>query len=287
MTIFPNFCSSKCLSTNALWAIWLLLACFIGGPRSLAQVPAQQSSNTSEAGPEQKQPPNISQSSKRPVAELVDDDELLQGLLELIGEASENSKTEPSRPKPELSPADIGLTQEQIDASNQNPLEAIRQSMLIAAGYLQKGAAESETRQIQHDIVTRLDELIASIESQKRRHRESQSEEQQEQESTSDKTQQTSGNSQDGPPRDLATANNADGKSDNAGETTDTDSPDHQGPVASQNVQLSSPRALLQGVWGNLPPRLRETMQSRMSDSFLPSYQTEIEAYYRQLLKEQ
>jgi len=43
---------------------------------------------------------------------------------------------------------------------------------------------------------------------------------------------------------------------------------------------------MLKQVWGHLPPRVREQMQSGMAEEFLPKYERLIEQYYQRLAEE-
>jgi hypothetical protein len=42
-------------------------------------------------------------------------------------------------------------------------------------------------------------------------------------------------------------------------------------------------RQLLEGAWGQLPPRLRQQLQAVAQDQFLPAYEEQIERYFRKL----
>ena len=64
-----------------------------------------------------------------------------------------------------------------------------------------------------------------------------------------------------------------------------TTRPDHP---ASNEAELLAMRNALKDVWGHLPPKLREQMQSGSFafEQFLPKYEHLIEAYYTRLAEE-
>jgi hypothetical protein len=49
---------------------------------------------------------------------------------------------------------------------------------------------------------------------------------------------------------------------------------------------LARLQILLRQVWGHLPPKIRDQMQSGLIEEFLPKYERLIEEYYSRLAEE-
>lgn len=230
---------------------------------------------------------------------------LTEGLLELLNEPTKTGETagkgaESTTPaggdafRPDLKPEDVGLGGVDTGEASNNPLEAVRQSMLIAAGYLERGVTNAQTQQLQQDIVQRLDELIEQAES-------SSNEEKQRQSSSEDRPQEPQ--TQATPPQSLSTSAEQihqeegqaqaqmSGQEESLGDPGQNPNAQNQPGLRGQKkeaiVDLSDPRLLQQSVWGQLPERVRKQMQSRMVERFLPSYREQIEAYFQALLQSQ
>lgn len=69
-----------------------------------------------------------------------------------------------------------------------------------------------------------------------------------------------------------------------AGEQAASDSQDETRDGEGGQPELVPPEDLLKHVWGHLPQRLRERMLQNPNEKFLPKYEREIEAYFRQLI---
>ncbi|MCC6509783.1 MAG: hypothetical protein IT423_11785 [Pirellulaceae bacterium] len=81
-------------------------------------------------------------------------------------------------------------------------------------------------------------------------------------------------------------SNDQEGSQDSTGQDGRVSQPGTGSKQARQIVvDLNDPAALQRSAWGSLPERVREQMQSRMVERFLPGYREEIEAYYRALAK--
>ena len=65
------------------------------------------------------------------------------------------------------------------------------------------------------------------------------------------------------------------------GDSKDSDKPAGEGPASAATG--ATRQQLFKQVWGQLPPQLREQMQSAMPEKFLPEYEKRIEEYYRRL----
>ena len=208
--------------------------------------------------------------------------ELTEGLLDLLDESPASPEKDPSAKSDEdigLKPEDVGLESEDLNEQTGNPLAAVRQSMLIAAGYLSKGVGGTPTQTIQSDIVSRLDELIASLESASEDSQPQSQDSSEDQESSSseetsfEKRETTVEVSEQAPPEDQTESEMR------------RNAPGQTGVGANVVQKLGSPQALQQEVWGQLPERVRKQMQSKMVERFLPSHREQIEAYFRKLLQ--
>jgi hypothetical protein len=217
--------------------------------------------------------------------------ELTDGLLDLLVEPAGNSpKSQPQSPtRPALLPADVGLDGEDLGEESENPLKAVRQSMLIAAGFLRHGASHSETLKLQADIIQRLDDLIKELE--KSSPQNSNSDQKQDANAARQLQQQLQ---QQAAQRRKAQALH--GKENQQSEDNQENRPGNpsgepeemselRAMARNAKVELVDPPSLQQNVWGQLPQRVRQQMQSRMVEQFLPAYREQIEAYFQALLK--
>jgi hypothetical protein len=225
----------------------------------------------------QEQPPKSSTPSTS--------NELVEGLLDLLNEPT--AKKPPDTLNPPLTPADVGLEGEDLGDASENPLLAVRQSMLIAAGYLRRDGANSETMKLQSDIVRRLDDLISELEKAQSNEDKSKQESPQQasQQSNAQKQREQQNRSQSVKSRPDERKNSEAGEDrmDRQGEPENP--PTQRGKGGSATVELADAKSLQQDVWGQLPSRVRQQMQSRMVEQFLPAYKEQIEAYFQALLK--
>ncbi|MGN6136527.1 MAG: hypothetical protein ACTHOU_18745 [Aureliella sp.] len=173
-----------------------------------------------------------------------------------------------------------------------HPLVEVEHEMLTAADWLRGREPVDRTEGLQRDILARLDQLIDDLEHQplERAPGEPPSQPPAEQPKPRDGAPPPSPELADGPQQPQSTTSSSDQPA-----TPDTASPpESEQPSApapgmakrrAGQVDLSDPRALQQSAWGSLPDRVRDQMQSRMVERFLPTYREEIEAYYRALAK--
>ncbi len=189
----------------------------------------------------------------------------------------------------ELRPEDLDMDGEDLGESSENPLRAVRQSMMIASAFLKNGSSPADTLQLQTDIVQRLDDIIRELEK-------SQSQSSQGQSSDNAQTQNQPQQSaqQQISEREKRRARQAVSNGDSTQESRDgtgaqvgdpTVSGQEKASARDANVQLADPRSLQQNAWGQLPQRVRQQMQSRMVEQFLPAYREQIEAYFQALMK--
>ena len=212
-----------------------------------------------------------------------DETNLLDGVLDLVKEpVSESGGAQDEIPV--LTPEDVGLRGETLGEQSMDPLQAVRQSMLIAAGFMQRGASGKQTQQLQADIVTRLDELIEQMEG-KQEQQQSTSQDQREREQR--EQEQTQSEAENAAQAQEQRGEPEEGESQPADERQiqSTDS-GNTGEQADTEVKLASPRDLQMDVWGMLPENVRAQMQTQMVEQFLPSHRKKIEAYFRALLRQ-
>lgn len=255
--------------------------------------------------------------------------DLTEGLMDLLREPAKDkspnqSNAQPGNPSQTTSPSNAAPSAgEDIGKGPSNPLAEVELGMSTLAGWLRGQPDASRTKQLQRDVVLRLDEMIGQLENQSASPSNSSSSA-----SPNSSSQRQSSSAAPNDPRSASSAGNqpqpsnrqAPGNSQQlnpAGQSSSAESsgdqpPQSQGSSSSQpgqssggndpqqaqgqpgvspigprtvNVDLNDPRALQRSAWGNLPERMREQMQSRMVERFLPPYRDEIEAYYRALVK--
>lgn len=64
------------------------------------------------------------------------------------------------------------------------------------------------------------------------------------------------------------------------------DSTDRVGKPQTDAAQTADVHNILARIWGHLPEKMRDEMQSAISDQFLPKYEKLIEEYYKRLAEE-
>lgn len=214
--------------------------------------------------------------------------ELVDGLLDLLKEPTPTTP-QPSEPVPAATPTDVGIENEQQFAHAGNPLQGVRESMLIVAGHLSKGLVNQQTRQLQTGIVARLDELIDELEQSNSSQQQAAQQQQQQQMQQQTQSEQRSSASSQPQSSDSQSSSDSQTASDTEKQSTNSeasaDSPAQKGQAAKPKVELVDPKTLQQNVWGQLPEQVRKQMQSRMVEEFLPSYRQQIEAYFQALLE--
>lgn len=210
---------------------------------------------------------------------------LVDGLLDLLNEPpipQSQSDGKPNGDLPPLQPADVGLDGEDLGEQADRPLQSVRQSMLIAAGFLERGVTNSQTQTLQNDIVQRLNDVIAQLEQPN----EPATEQNEQQSASNSASSHSQASTQKNGRRPLASGNEGDNPDGSTSTPAGEDTPGQRGKAASGQVRLADPKALQERIWGQLPERMRRQMQSRVVERFLPSYREQIEAYFQALLRE-
>lgn len=216
-----------------------------------------------------------------------DQSALVDGLLDLLSEPVP-ARAPDSQDAPNQGPVPAQPDYEkghELDPSlADHPLAIVGKNMRAAAAQLNKGVAGGETRQLQVEIVQRLDSLIEAMQ-QADPSQPSQPQSQQRHSSESQAPESSSSSQPQSAEEDAQAATGEEGDGQPVGSQSAQGRPSQAGPAADVIVDLADPERLQQDVWGQLPEQVRQQMQSRMVERFLPSYREQIEAYFRALLQ--
>ncbi|WP_146586690.1 hypothetical protein [Posidoniimonas polymericola] len=172
---------------------------------------------------------------------------------------------------------------EDVGKPGEDPLARVQESMGQASELIDR--LDQGTKEVQEQIVSDLDVLIAKMEKQCQGgqcNNPKPNDSQQSKRSQPKPSQQSESKPKPGEPKpgqgkpSQSTAQNAAGDS-----TKRLDS------SAGEAASGRSSEELMKEVWGHLPQRLREQMMQGSSDEFLPQYREEIERYYQRLAEEE
>ncbi len=203
------------------------------------------------------------------------DQELLEGLdndlFDGLDDLPDLSKPETGQPttkptddKPPVAQTDGG---EDIGASS-DPLTRIGQQMRQVESLIAERQTSKRTLTLQREIVADLDLLIKQIQEQQKKLK-----------SGSGKPSPSNGNPKQGQPKgEPKQQQPKQGDGNKAEDRLD------QAPDTATNMKEM--RHLIKEVWGHLPDRLREQMQSSSVEQFHPRYEKLIEAYFRRLAED-
>jgi hypothetical protein len=190
------------------------------------------------------------------------DDQLLEGLKDDLFDKLPGPTKPPARPSepntPKPGPAIEG--EDLGSAGESNPLALIGERMRSAQERIAGHDTSAATQQLQQKI---LDDLAALIEQAKKQAAQKKPGDGQGQ--GSDQPGTGGGNPTPGPPRD--STNRIEQGAKEATETADV-------------------KDLIRRHWGHLPQKLRDQMQSSLSEQFLPKYERLIEEYYKRLAED-
>ena len=169
----------------------------------------------------------------------------------------------------------------------EDALDQTVRSMRRASHRIEQADLSEDTRELQMDILAGIDALIDRLQSQPpappQPPRDSQSETKEQQQAR----EQTSApqNSADSPPQ-------PDSKQQPSGQSSRPQTENKQAAESSEENQrkararattLARRRALINEVWGHLPPTLREKLLNVGSEKLLPQYEELIRRYYESL----
>lgn len=201
------------------------------------------------------------------------DDLLLDGLDNGLLEGLESPL---AKPKPADKPADpdadvldqLGRGTD-VGEESTDPFMMIGRQMRMAERLIGSRDASSTTQRIQRQIVEDIERLIEQMNQQAA-----------EQQNASSQLQAGRPDEQPEP-----------GSKAGSGEHPGTSKPSQESETQvrqreASDARLASMMETLQQVWGHLPPRVREQMQSGMAEEFLPQYERLIEHYYQRLAEQ-
>lgn len=217
-----------------------------------------------QSEPEKEQPakpadaPTNTETEGGPEADPLD----LDDLLRLPGSEDPVDRADPEAGEPETE-LDRRLTGRQ---AQQALVQAVQEMGEVADRLDQLRDAGVVTQRLQQEIITKLDVLIESAESQQSQSSSSSSSSQQQGQQQPGQ-QQTQQNQQSQTP----------GQSSTPGESM---------PAGRQGEQLNQNLDLSVAEWGNLPERLRQSLIQGQSDYFSDLYRRWTESYYRRLAEE-
>jgi hypothetical protein len=204
------------------------------------------------------------------------DDELLEGLDDLDRPAPDSTGMRPKPEPPGELPSELDaqlLEQlgegEDIGQESSSPLVAIGRQMRVVEDLIGRSITSDRTQRVQGQIIAGLDQLIEEL-----------------------KSQCKSGQSQSGggtqKPSSKPGGKSRGGSGENRGDNRPSrESADRIGAAGSDDAELDRMKQMLKHVWGHLPPKVREQMQSGTIEEFLPKYEQLIEDYYSRLAKDE
>jgi hypothetical protein len=220
--------------------------------------------------------------SPRPAAKPATDERLQNSLdnalLRDLGIPAKPEGAPPRASKPTEMPADgpadlDPLRREQLGAGedlgqpSEDLLVTIGRRMRLAESLIGRQVTSQETQSVQQQVIRDLEQLIVEL------------------------NKQCQG-AQSGASSPAKPGAKPDGKSRaGSGENTGASQPakestDRTEGTASDREELARLQILLRQVWGHLPPKIRDQMQSGLIEEFLPKYERLIEEYYSRLAEE-
>jgi len=176
----------------------------------------------------------------------------------------------PLLPPPDLDPPlpdQVGAG-EDAGQPSADPLVAIGQRMRLAEQLISRQEISQKTQRVQEQVIADLDRLIEELKKQC----------------------QGGQSSPKGAPKPGAKGGGKGrtGSGDNAAANQpakeSVERPDSKTPGSEQLARLEQ---MLKQVWGHLPPKIRDQMQSGGIEEFLPKYERLIEEYYSRLAEEE
>ena len=202
------------------------------------------------------------------------DNELLKGLdIPPRSEAAPPAAAKPAdRPAGAASDLDQQLIEqlargEDIGKESPDPLVSIGRRMRLAEELINRQVTSQKTQRVQQQVIEDLDRLIEQMKKQ---------------------CQGGQCNSKSSPKSGAKPGSKGRAGS---GENTGVNQPakestDRTDGKASNREELARLQQMLKQVWGHLPPKIRDQMQSGSIEEFLPKYERLIEEYYTRLAEE-
>lgn len=161
------------------------------------------------------------------------------------------------------------LDGEDIGQEQTDPLTLITRRMKSVEQMIERQQTASPTQRLQREIVEDLSLLIEQL----RKQCQSQGGGRPQQSPAPGKSKPKQGKPGDGQAK--------------AGNSAAKESTSRVGQSDADVDELDDMQRMLKRVWGHLPPKVREQMQSGSVERFLPKYEALIEQYYKRLAEEQ
>lgn len=156
---------------------------------------------------------------------------------------------------------------EDLGEEASNPLVSISRRMRAVEGLMGQRNTSGQTQRLQKEIVADLDVLIEQL-----------------------KKQCSSGQCAGGgkkKPKGKPGSSSKAGTGENQGNNRPAkDSTARTGISEDSRAELDRMREMLNAVWGHLPAKVRDQLQSSAPEEFLPKYEKLIEEYYKRLAEE-
>jgi len=202
------------------------------------------------------------------------DNELLQGLdVPPRPKAAPPAAAKPAdRPADATSDLDQQLLEqlaegEDIGREASDPLVSIGRRMRVAEALISRQVTSQKTQRVQQLVIEDLNRLIEQLQKQCR-------------------SGQCSSKSAPKPGAKPGSKSRA-GSGENTGANQPAkESTERPGGKASDREELARLQQMLKQIWGHLPPKLRDQLQSSSIEEFLPKYEKLIEEYYTRLAEE-
>jgi hypothetical protein len=158
---------------------------------------------------------------------------------------------------------------EDLGSESSDPFLVIGRQMRTAEELIGRRDASATTQRIQQQIVTDLDQLIEQMNKQ-----------------CAGGQSSSAGKPSPSPDKQGKPGSKAGSGENRGGSKPARESETRVGQNDASDARLAQVMETLKQVWGHLPPRVREQMQSGMAEEFLPKYERLIEQYYQRLAEE-
>ncbi len=203
------------------------------------------------------------------------DDAVLEGLMKQAGKAQPAGEAQPPL-LPDVDKLRRMLDPQQpspgedVGQAGESPLSRISTQMAQARSLIAEKDITGETREVQEEIVSQLDELIDKLNKQ---------------------CQNCSGG-QCNKPSSQQTQKSTPKLGGKPSASAGSQASPQQSQVSSGGGGEAQPgevtdRDVVKKLWGQLPERLRQQLLQSTADEFLPKYREELELYFRRLAEEQ
>lgn len=205
-----------------------------------------------------------------------------------IGYGDEPKKSIDDKLLEKLSPTKLPAKETEPSANQPDELDRTVQSMRRVGDQLAKKEVTDDTVKLQKSIIDDIDALIEKLkqppppkpQSQDQQNQ-SQSENQKQQQRNQQQKQQNQSDTQQQPKQGSGTA--ATRQQQAPSKSSESTDKELQRKLDERTAELARRRALINEVWGHLPPNVREKLLNVGSEKLLPQYEELIRKYYEAL----